>query len=160
MTVMQSCKIINENDKQNKRWQHAKTGDKTKKMINGAEFGTRQWGLTQTSDVSDVGLLIEAEEKGLCLGSVEAGVGVGVFRWSSIRFISIGGRTAIPPTGLKAFVLGLVSLGGVVGEVTADEVNAAEWRAFEFADGMASIEAVVPPMPRLFFGERSKVEVS
>ena len=44
--------------------------------------------------------------------------------------------------------------------VTADEVNAAEWRAFEVADGIASIEAVVPATPLLFLGDRSSVEVS
>lgn len=76
--------------------------------------------------VSEVGLFTEAEEKGLpcvCCCLPSAGVGVGVFRCSSIRRISMGGRTAMPPIGLRC--PGCFG-GGVVGEVTADDVNAAE----------------------------------
>lgn len=53
--------------------------------------------------VSEVGLLTEAEEKGLpcCDVLPSPGVGVGVFRCSSMRLISMGGRTAMPPIGLR-----------------------------------------------------------
>ena len=69
----------------------------------------------------------------------------------------------MPPTGFRVCDLDLwsrSSCGGVVGEVTADDVNAAEWRALLAAVGMASIEAVVPEMILLFFGDRSNVDVS
>ena len=108
----------------------------------------------QTSDVSEVGLLIEDDENGLCFCSV------GVLRCSSIRFISIIGNTATPPTGLRPF--GLWSKSSPVGEtglVTPDDVNAAEWRLL-VAVGISSIEAAPAAGILLFLGERSNVDVS
>jgi len=69
------AKLVNKKDKMMMR--HAETTKQKQKHIIGVEKQT-----TQTSDVSDVGLLMEADENGLCFGSAVAlvDVGVGVLR--------------------------------------------------------------------------------